>query len=154
MVIDKLLEFMKIGLDLTHKYKQLEKSPFYNFIYCYASGQVNQTRHLFNKDHLSSFAFDCNTLSKDGIWYLQRWPLEMITWPQFNSDRLDIQYNVPAECGGYHVSLQMLPPDERTTDIWNSDVYSLDDGNGIDEEDPTAFLISYWGMRYLNLLGE
>jgi hypothetical protein len=154
IVIDKLLEFMKIGLDLTHKYKHMEKSPFYNFIYCYASGQVNQTQHLFNKDHLSSFAFDCNTLSKDGIWYLQRWPLEIITWPQFNSDRLDIQYNLPAERGLRKLSLELLPPDERIILIWNGDVYILDEGNGFHEEDPTAFLISYWGMRYLNLLGE
>jgi hypothetical protein len=153
-ITDKLLEFVRIGLDLVHHYKYLDKSPFYNFIYCYASGQVNQTRHLYKKDHLSSFAFDCNTLSKDGIWYLQRWPLEMISWPQFNSDRLDIHYNLPAQCGSHKLSLELLPPDERVADIWNSNVYILDEGNGFDEEDPTAFLISYWGMRYFNLLGE
>jgi hypothetical protein len=154
LVADKLLEYMKIGLDLAHKYKQMDKSPFYNFIYCYASGQVNQTQHLFSKKHASSLDFDCNSLSKDGIWYMQRWPLELINWAQFNSDRLDVQLNVATECDGILQSLQMLPPDERTTDIWNYNVYTLDDGNGFGEADPTAFLISYWGMRYLNLLGE
>ncbi|CAF3757405.1 unnamed protein product [Rotaria sp. Silwood1] len=156
LVIDKLLEYMKVGLDLAHKYKQMEKSPFYNFIYCYVSGQVNQTRHLFNKSRGSSPEFDCNSLSKDGIWYMQRWPLELINWPQFNSDRLDIQLNVPAECdwGRALRSLKMLPPDERTISIWNYNVYDLDGGDGFLETDPTAFLISYWGMRYFNLLGE
>jgi hypothetical protein len=48
LIIDNLLEYMKIGLDISQKCKQMEKSPFYNFIYCYASGQVNQIRHLFS----------------------------------------------------------------------------------------------------------
>jgi hypothetical protein len=152
LIIDNLLEYMKIGLDLTHKYKQMEKSPFYNSIYCYATGQVNQTRHIFNRHHASSPEFDCNSLSNDGVWYMQRWPLELIDWPQFNSDRLDIQLNVPAECGEIARSLQMLPPDERTIHKWSFNVYDLDDGNGFNEEDPTAFLISYWAMRYFNLL--
>ncbi|CAF0955472.1 unnamed protein product [Adineta steineri] len=156
LVIDNILEYMTIGLELSHKYKQMDKSPFYNFIYCYVSGQVNQTQHLFNKIRRSSPQFDCNSLSKDGIWYMQRWPLELINWPQFNSDRLDVQLNVPGECDfeRVHRSLKMLPPDERTIDIWNYNVYDLDGGNGLLETDPTAFLISYWGMRYFNLLGE
>jgi hypothetical protein len=152
LIIDNLLEYMRIGLDLTHKYKQMEKSPFYNFIYCYASGQVNQTRHLFSRHHISPFSFDCNSLSKDGVWYMQRWPLELINWPQFNSDRLDVQLNVPAECGEIPRSLQMLPPDERTFQRWTYGVYDLDEGDGFNEVDPTTFLISYWGMRYFNLL--
>ncbi|CAF0896996.1 unnamed protein product [Adineta steineri] len=85
---------------------------------------------------------------------MQRWPLELINWPQFNSDRLDIQLNIPGECGGSPQSLQMLPPDERSIKKWNYGVYELDDGSGFREEDPTAYLISYWGMRYFNLLGE
>ncbi|CAF1472555.1 unnamed protein product [Rotaria sordida] len=154
LVMDHILEYMRIGLDLTHKYKQMEKSPFYNFIYCYASGQINQTQHLFTNINTSSPAFDCNALSADAVWYMQRWPLELIAWPQFNSDRLDIQLNIPAECEQKPLSLQMLPPDERTTKKWNTNVYGLDDGDGFYEEDPTAFLISYWGMRYFNLLGK
>ncbi|CAF2537845.1 unnamed protein product [Rotaria sp. Silwood2] len=154
-LIDHLLEYMKVGLNLSHKYKQMEKSPFYNFIYCYVSGQVNQTRRLFKKHNLSSTKssdFDCHSLSNDGIWYMQRWPLELIDWQQFNSDRLDIQINVPAECSSKPSSLQMLPPDERSSKKWNGNIYDLDDGSGFNEDDPAAFLLSYWGMRYFNLL--
>ncbi|CAF2476547.1 unnamed protein product [Rotaria sp. Silwood2] len=154
-LIDHLLEYMKFGLDLSHKYKRMEKSPFYNFIYCYVSGQVNETRYLFKKYNLSStksFDFDCRSLSNDGIWYMQRWPLELINWQQFNSDRLDVQINVPANCKSRPVSLQMLPPDERSSEKWNGNVYALDDGNGFSEDDPAGFLLSYWGMRYFNLL--
>lgn len=151
---DQIYEYMKIGLNLSHKYKQMEKSPFYNFVYCYVSGQVNETRHLFKKHKLSSVKsvdFDCSSLSNDGVWYMQRWPLELINWQQFNSHRLDIEINTPAECNGLS-SLQILPPDERTSEKWNSNIYSLDDGNGYNEDDPAAFLLSYWGMRYFKLL--
>jgi hypothetical protein len=156
LVIDNLLEYMMIGLDLAHKFKQMEKSPFYNLFYCYASGQVNQTQHLFNKSRIPSPKFDCNSLSKDGIWYMQRWPLEHINWPQFNSDRLDVLLNVPAECDieKAHRPLKVLPPDERTVGRWDYNPYDLDGGDGFLEIDPTTFLISYWGMRYFNLLGE
>ncbi len=47
-LIDDLWVYMKAGLDLAQNYKQMEKSPLFNFIYCYASGQVNQIRHLFS----------------------------------------------------------------------------------------------------------
>jgi len=156
LVIDNLLEYIMIGLNLAHRYKHMDKSPFYNFIYCYVTGQVNQTQHLFTKHRgRLSPEFDCNALSKDGIWYMQRWPLELIDWPQFNSDRLDIELNVPAACDMEPSlrSLKMLPPDERAIGIWNYNVYDLDGGDGFSEIDPTSFLISYWGMRYLNLLG-
>jgi hypothetical protein len=88
--------------------------------------------------------------------YMQCWPLELINWLQFNSDRLDVQLNVPAGCDMERAlrSLKLLPPDERTIGIWNYNVYDLDGGDGFLETDPTPFLISYWGMRYFNLLGE
>ncbi|CAF2737378.1 unnamed protein product [Rotaria sp. Silwood2] len=155
-LIDRLSEYIKIGLNLSHKYKQMEKSPFYNFIYCYVSGQVNETRQLFRKHSVSSSAssdFDCSSLSMDGVWYLRRWPLELINWQQFNSDRLDVLINVPAACGSSKESLTPLPPDERSSQLWNSGVYDLDDGNGFHEKYPASYLLSYWGMRYFNLLG-
>ena len=52
-LIDYLREYMIIGLNLAQHYKQMEKSPFYNFIYCYAVKE-NST-------------FDCQSLTKDGI---------------------------------------------------------------------------------------
>lgn len=148
LLIDDLWVYMKVGLDLAHDYIHTEKSPLFNFIYCYASGQVNQTQNISSEQS----RYDCNSLSKDGVWHLQRWPLELINWPQFNSDRLDVQINVPAQCSPPLKSLQMLPPDERSTKNWNSGVYDLDDGDGFTEVDPTNFLFSYWGMRYFNLL--
>ncbi|CAF0838329.1 unnamed protein product [Adineta steineri] len=154
-LIDDLWEYMEIGLDLSHNYKKMEKTPFFNFIYCYASGQVNRTRNTSNKRHgltMRTSQHDCNSLSNDGVWHMQRWPLELINWPQFNSDRLDVQINVPAQCYQPIKSLMMLPADERSTKNLVRGVYDLDDGDGFVETDPTNFLLGYWGMRYFNLL--
>ncbi|CAF1268095.1 unnamed protein product [Adineta steineri] len=136
LITDNLLEHMRIGLDLTQ------------------SGQLNQTRHLFSRPSAFPFDFDCNSLLNDGVWQMQRWPLELINWPQYIIDRLDIQQNFPAYCGDRPQSLQMLPPDERLIHKWSFSVYdlSLFEQDGLSEEDPVAFLISYWAMRYFNLL--
>jgi hypothetical protein len=84
---------------------------------------------------------------------MQRFPLELINWPQFNSQRLDVQINQPATCSSYYISsLNLLPPDERTAHKWNGGVFDLDGGDGGIEDDPTIFLLSYWGMRYFHLL--
>ncbi|CAF3833513.1 unnamed protein product [Rotaria sp. Silwood1] len=88
------------------------------------------------------------------MWYLRRLPLHLIHWQQFNSDRLDVQLNVPAsQCQNELQSVQLLPPDERSSKRWNSGMYDVDGGNGWEALDPSSFLISYWGMRYFNLLG-
>jgi hypothetical protein len=151
-IIDDLLPYMQIGLDLSHKYKIMEKSPFYNFIYCYVSQQVNLTNEATLKKGFQA-SFDCDSLSNDSVWYLRRWPLDLIHWQQFNSDRLDIQLNVPAsQCHNKLQSLQLLPPDERSNKRWNNAILNLDDGSGMVAQDPSTFLIGYWGMRYFNLL--
>lgn len=149
ILIEHLMPYLEIGLDLSHRYKSLEKTPFYNFIYCFVSGQVFGSKIK----RISAPAFNCDNLSKDGIWYLQRWPLELINWQQFNGNRLDIHHNIDAEkCFEGSYSLKPLPPDERSTKKWNGGPYDLDDGDGYSEDDPAAFLLSYWGMRYFNLL--
>ena len=36
---------------------------------------------------------DCRSLINDSIWYLQRWPLDLINYRQYNQIRLDINVN-------------------------------------------------------------
>ncbi|CAF4015316.1 unnamed protein product [Rotaria sp. Silwood1] len=100
------------------------------------------------------YGFHTIISSTHGMWYLRRLPLHLIHWQQFNSDRLDVQLNVPAsQCQNELQSVQLLPPDERSSKRWNSGMYDVDGGNGWEALDPSSFLISYWGMRYFNLLG-
>jgi hypothetical protein len=59
VLVDQLLPYMQIGLDLSHKYKIMEKTPFYNFIYCYVSQQVNLTKQATLKKGFPPL-FDCD----------------------------------------------------------------------------------------------
>lgn len=100
---------------------------------------------------------DCRSLINDSIWYLQRWPLDLINYRQYNQIRLDINVNnLEEKCGSRYsiYSRELLPPDERSTHKWNGGQFDLDDGDGFSEEDPTSFLLSYWGMRFFNLLSK
>ena len=178
-LVSALSSYMQAGLDLGHRYKVMEKSPFYNALYCYASGQVGASEErtrVFRSpaaadadagadESISSPAFDCTSLMADAVWYLRRWPLELMQWPQFNSDRLDIQINVPAECisdrsarssvqgssSGLN-SLTLLPPDERVQAKWNTGPFSLDGGDGFNEEGPGAVLFGYWMGRAYGMI--
>ena len=139
--IDQLTDFIVTGLDVSHQYKSMEKSPFYNFIYSFVFSELPRTPQ-----------FDPELLLVDSLWYLRRWPLDLIDWPQFNSEREDLQINDLTErCGETFLrsARELLPPDERSTHKWNGGVFDLDDGDGFNEEDPTSFLLSYWGWRFI-----
>ena len=137
-LIDSLKEYLFIGLELSHQYKQMEKSPFYNFIFCFIVKQMN-----------FSTKFNCSQLISDSIWYLQRFPLDLINYNQYNSQRLDVQLNKYASCDrdGFY-SLNYLPPNEKSIHKWNDGPFDLDGGDGFQEEDPSVFLLPYWGVRY------
>jgi hypothetical protein len=90
----------------------------------------------------------------DVLWNMRTWPLELTDWPANNSHRLDVALDpdatgraTPGEEG-----LSVLPANERAQCRWNSDVYDLDGGSGMDECDPGAFLLMYWLSRWAGLL--
>ena len=142
-LIDHLEDYLLTGLELSHQYKSMEKSPFYNFIYCFITSSFQ--RH--------SSTFDCQSLLDDSLWHLRRWPLDLINWQQFQSEREDLQINdLNERCGETfrRTSRELLPPDERSTHKWNGGAFDLDDGDAFTEEDPTSFLLSYWGWRFIN----
>jgi hypothetical protein len=147
-----LESYMRAGLDLSHRYKVREKSPYYNALYCFASGQVGAAAGTASAGDPSP-QFDCASLSADSAWYLQRWPLDLLDWPQFNSDRLDVQLNSPAKgCRADQQSLSLLPPDERLQVKWNDGPFDLDGGDGVNEDGPGTVLSGYWAMRYYGII--
>ncbi len=58
-----------------------------------------------------------------------------------------------SRCNNELQSLQLLPPDERSSKKWSNSMYDVNDGDGFVALDSSTFLIGYWGMRYFNLLG-
>lgn len=176
----RLTEYMSVGLDLAQRYKVREKSPFYNALYCFASGQVDDqteastaevkrstpkkgshartsskksTGTIPDAPSATSPEFDCTSLATDSLWYLRRWPLEQVNWPQLNSDRLDLHLNTPAfGCRAGAQSLRLLPLDERPIQKWNNGPFELDGGDGLNEEGGGPFLSGYWMLRAFGLI--
>lgn len=161
--------------NIGHRYKFKEASPWFNTLYCYISGQVDLKGHskkkkkLHNKKKHSSSSssssstssnswlplpeFDCASLSADSTWWLRRWPLELVEWPQHNSDREDVLINYPAsKCNSVPQAITLLPMDESVMHRWNGGPWDLEGGSGYSESGADSFLVGYWSMRYFGLL--
>ena len=86
------------------------------------------------------------------IWGLRTWPLELIDWPVYNQERLDLQWRGQGEKTR---SRRVLPANERRQYRWNADPWEVTDGgNGLREADAGGWLLPYWLARYHGLIGE
>ena len=91
----------------------------------------------------------------DALWNLRTWQYELVSWPTANSHRLDVipdVTNAGRSGGGSNDALSVLPANERSQGRWNGDPYDLDGGDGMSEDDPGAFILSYWATRFAGLL--
>ena len=96
-----------------------------------------------------------DTISQaDVLWNLRTWQLESTSWPVRNSHRLDVipdmQNSGRSEV--FNDALYVLPANERAQGRWNSDPFDLDGGSGMSEDDPGAFILSYWAARFAGIL--
>ena len=88
------------------------------------------------------------------VWYLQKYPLDLVDWTVENSQRKDIQ---PVETNFRNQTIkEVLPPDELPIGRHNKNRFDLDD-NGNGESEFSAgdiWLLPYWMGRYLNVIGD
>ena len=97
-------------------------------------------------------------LKKYIIQDLERWPIEAITWPMINSDRIDLifDWTMGRNCGdqinGILCSRQSFPHDQIEEGRWNSNPFMLDTGSGNSEHDTGAFIMTYWIGKYFNFI--
>lgn len=95
--------------------------------------------------------FDLN----EAIWYLQKYPLDMIDWKVKNSQRKDI-VTIPANFRRQTIT-EVLPPDELRISRHNSNRFDLDGGSEQGTEEYSAgdiWLLPYWMGRYLQIISE
>jgi len=86
-----------------------------------------------------------------GVWTLQRFPLDLVSWTVTNSHRHDLT-RLPSNFRGQETE-QLLPPDERAIMRWNGNPFTLDGGNGGQTElAGDEFLLPYWMGRYLKFI--
>ena len=92
--------------------------------------------------------FDLN----EGIWYLQRYPLDLINWTVMNSYRKDIEKLEPNFRN--QTVKEVLPPDELPIERHNGNRFGLDgQGNGGSEYSAgDIWLLPYWMGRYLGVI--
>jgi len=90
----------------------------------------------------------------EAIWYLQRYPLDLIEWTVNNSHRKDIELMKPDY--REQMTAEVLPPDELRISRHNSNRFELD-GRGGGQAEMSAgdiWLLPYWIGRYLGVISE
>ncbi len=93
--------------------------------------------------------FDLN----EAVWYLQKYPMDMINWKVRNSHRKDID-TIPANFRN-QTTKEVLPPDELRISRHNANRFDLDGGDQHGGEELSAgdiWLLPYWMGRYLNVI--
>lgn len=89
----------------------------------------------------------------EAIWYLQKYPLDLIDWEILNSHRKDI--DLLPENFRKQTTKEVLPPDERPIQRHNGNMFTLDrkGGNGTSEHSAgDIWLLPYWMGRYLGVI--
>ena len=89
---------------------------------------------------------------KEAVWYLQRYPLDLVNWSVMNSHRKDIDKLEPNF--RKQTTKEVLPPDELPIERHNANRFGLDaQGNGASENSAgDIWLLPYWMGRYLGVI--
>jgi hypothetical protein len=90
---------------------------------------------------------------EEAVWYLQKYPLDMINWRVKNSERRDIVF-IPQNFRRQTIK-EVLPPDELAIERHNGNRFDLDGGreNGSAENSAgDIWLLPYWMGRYLEVI--
>lgn len=88
----------------------------------------------------------------DAIWYLQKYPLDLVQWTVKNSHRKDIIFLDKNFRNQYTEAV--LPPDELKISRHNSNRFILDGGHDGNAENSAGdiWLLPYWLGRYLEVI--
>ncbi|MCD9019699.1 ligand-binding sensor domain-containing protein [Parachryseolinea silvisoli] len=88
----------------------------------------------------------------EAVWYLQEYPLDLVSWDVKNSDRGDI-VKIDTNFRKQYTA-EVLPPDELGISRHNANRFELDGGNGGASEYSAGdiWLLPYWMGRYLGVI--
>ena len=89
---------------------------------------------------------------KEAIWYLQKYPLDLITWHVKNSKRKDLSF-LPDNFRR-QTTTEVLPPNELPIERHNTNRFQLDGGDSGWAEFSAGdiWLLPYWMGRYLKII--
>ena len=89
----------------------------------------------------------------EAVWYLKEHPMDLVDWVIMNSHRKDIEFLEPNF--RRQTTKEVLPPDERSVQRHNGNMFNLDKpgGNGVSEHSAgDIWLLPYWMGRYLGVI--
>ena len=91
---------------------------------------------------------------EEAVWYLQKYPLDMVNWTVLNSHRKDIELIEPNF--RRQTITEVLPASELRISRHNANRFDLDDrGDGRSENSAgDIWLLPYWIGRYLGVISE
>jgi hypothetical protein len=107
-----------------------EKNPVWNFIYGLSGGTD----------------YDL----EESIWWLQEFPLDLVTWTIDNSQRNDLE-KLETNFRSQEFT-EVLPPDERPVHFHNGAYRNSSRGAGRSEVAPYIWLLPYWTGRYIDAI--
>lgn len=103
-----------------------EKNPVWNFLYALTGGTD----------------YDL----EDSVWWLQKFPLDLVSWTIDNSQRKDLEKLAPNFRNQTYT--EVLPPSEQPVHFHNGAYRNNSNGAGRGEEAPYIWLLPYWAGRY------
>uniref|UniRef100_UPI003564230F hypothetical protein n=1 Tax=Mariniphaga sediminis TaxID=1628158 RepID=UPI003564230F len=89
---------------------------------------------------------------EEAVWYLQEYPMDLISWTVKNSHRKDIR--LVTDNFRKQTTEEVLPPDELPVRRHNANRFGLDGGNNGHSESSAGdiWLLPYWLGRYLGVI--
>jgi len=90
---------------------------------------------------------------KEAVWYLQKYPMDLIDWTISNSHRKDIEFMKPNFRN--QTITEVLPASELRISRHNANRFDLDSNGGGRSEYSAGdiWILPYWIGRYLNVIG-
>jgi len=120
------------GLRFTWSRVRADMNPLWNYI-SVASGGGRMSRAIRRESQRT----------------LERIPMDMIEWSVRNSHRLDVQFQKDKDRFERGQLTDVLAPDERAVEKWNSNPHRPEGGaGGHSEDDGAYFLLPYWMGRF------
>jgi hypothetical protein len=131
-----LMAMWQEGLDYLWERNKPENNPEFAMLYAWMSHNVEQM-------DLSVALTTLRQMYTNGI-----------KWTVYNSHRADIEIDPKLDRHGRVQGTSVLPYDQKQFMRWAENPYQLDhDGNGLEEEVLTGWLLPYWLGRYTGIIG-
>src|SRR5262249_16503353 len=128
----KLRKLYLDGLHFTWKQVRRNLNPLWNYIS--AASSAGPLSSAFREDSQRT---------------LERIPVDQIEWTTRNSHRIDVRFRKQQDRFNGSELRDVLAPDERPVEKWNSNPFRPDGGaDGRGEDDGAYYLLPYWMGRY------